>query len=118
MPLDGTYLIAVRALNVVLIMARALDAKMFTRDMVSTKVAVKVIDNDTDTITVLCYVLPFETTDTAVALKYLKKMYEAESTTFLKIVSLEAEHKMYGCTIAEFLSVAHELDPETRKPLD
>ena len=99
-------------------MARALDAKMFTRDVVSTRVSVKVIDNNTDTITVNPYVLPFETTDTAIALKYLKKMYETDNLTLLKVVSLEAEHKMYGCTIAEFLSVAHQLDPETRKPLD
>jgi len=99
-------------------MARPLDAKMFTRDVVSTKVSVKVIDNNTDTITVKPYVLPFETTDTAVALKYLKKSYETDDLTLLKIVSLEAEHKMYGCTLQEFLSVAHELDPETRKMLD
>lgn len=51
-------------------------------------------------------------------LKALKKQYDNEDVSIVKILDIKEESKLYGMKEDEFISKAVELNPDTRKRLD
>ena len=88
----------------------ARTVKMFTREITTTSAVCMVVNTEAAQVENKSFNLSIETTDKEQALKALMKI--------VTVISLEQTTKMYGCTVEQFLSVAKELDPETRKPLE
>lgn len=84
--------------------------KMFTREISYTKVTALVCDIASATVTAKVFTVPFESNDNTKLLAYLQKNVQAPETPIVSITAKETITKLYGCTIAEFLSVAKELD--------
>lgn len=99
-------------------MARNINDKMFTREVVSTKVTAKVISVDAESVTIKEFNIPIETDSTDRAREFLKKYRETETELIVSVVSVEPVRKMYGMSLDDFIKYATELDPETRKPLN
>lgn len=57
------------------------------------------------------------TIDEKKLLKDVKKAYDTDTFTNVKIVNTQAVNKLYGMWEEDFIANAMELDPETRKPL-
>lgn len=96
----------------------ARTVKMFTREITTTSVVCMVVNTEAAQVENKSFNLSIETTDKEQALKALKKTAETDTMKIVTVISLEQTTKMYGCTVEQFLSVAKELDPETRKPLE
>ena len=91
---------------------------MFTREVaytIATALVCRVKQAKVETVEVN---LPIETDDTARALGYMQKYMQDAENVYVSVTSLRTEKKLYGCTLDKFMSVAVELDPVTRKPLD
>ena len=56
-----------------------------------------------------------ETYDTSTALKALKKEYETDTFKVVAVNGLETIERMFGMKETDFIRLAVELDPETRK---
>ena len=97
-------------------MARTI--KMFTREITTTVATAMCVDTTKAEVSNKDFTMTIETDDTAVALKWLKKNVETDTLKIATVISLAQHSKLYGCTIEEFLSVAKELDPQTRKVLE
>lgn len=92
---------------------------MVTRLVKGTEVEVKVINAETDAITVESIVLSKAyTEDMADKLKKaVAKHYEGTDLTVIKVVSFTPCNKLFGVPQNVFMANAVELDPETRKVL-
>lgn len=90
---------------------------MVTRTVLGTKVMAKVVDPATEEITVKEIKLTgaFSAEDTAKVKKAVTKALNGE--VLVKIESVEEFNKLYGVDTAQFMAIAMELDPVTRKPL-
>ena len=99
-------------------MARNANEKMFTREIAYTTAVCKVINVNAENTETKEFTLPIETDDAARAKAFLKKYKETDEMLIVSVQELKIVRKMYGCTIEDFLKVAKELDPETRKPLN
>lgn len=91
---------------------------MFTREVgytVATAMVCRVKQAKVETVEVN---LPIETDDTTRALAYMQKYMQDAENVYVSVTALRTEKKLYGCTLDKFMSVAVELDPTTRKPLD
>ena len=93
--------------------------KMITRAVDGTKATVKVVSKTTDEVSTTTLMLSKDyTEDEAKAYKEcVKALASNDDLVLLKVVELEKVHKLYGVDVTKFMSMAVELDPETRKVL-
>lgn len=91
-------------------------AKMITRTVVGTQLTAKVVNNETDEIYTKSLILDVKLTeeDKAKAVKLASKLV-APNEVIVSITDYSPVEKLYGVTVEDFMSVAKELDPATRK---
>lgn len=94
--------------------------KMITRAVDGTKATVKVVSKATDEVSTMVVVLSKDyTADSKKAFKeVVKALAGNDDLVVINIVSLEKVHKLFGLDVAQFMALATELDPTTRKVLD
>lgn len=90
---------------------------MVTRTVIGTKASVKVVNAQTDEISVIDVKLnkSFEAIDDKL-MKAVRKVVDS-SFVIIKIEAIEAMNKLYGLEAAKFMEYAVELDANTRKPI-
>ena len=89
---------------------------MITRTVVGTKVTAKVVSKTTDEVSVIETVIPKALDDEKAVTKEMAKAL-SDDLVLIHVVAFEKVEKLFGATVANFMSVAIELDPTTRKPL-
>lgn len=92
--------------------------RMVTRTVTGTEAEVKVVVISANEITDIKVIVSGEFTDIDKLLKAIKKQTETEDLKVLTIVSTTKIDKCYGMLESEFIKLAKELDPETRKALE
>ena len=94
-------------------------AKMITRAVDGTKATVKVVSRSTDEITTReVYLSKDFTEDTKKCFKEcVKALSHDEDLVIINIEHVEKVHKLYGLPVDQFMSLAVELDPTTRKAI-
>ncbi len=92
--------------------------RMVTRTVTGTEAEVKVVVISANEITDIKVTVSGEFTDNDKLLKAIKKQTETEDLKVLTIVSTTKIDKCYGMLESEFIKLAKELDPETRKALE
>lgn len=97
------------------IMARK---RMVTRTVTGTEAEVKVVVISKDEITNIKVTVGGEFTDNDKLLKAIKKETETDDLKVLSVISTTKIDKCYGMLESEFIKLAKELDPETRKALE
>lgn len=88
---------------------------MITRTVVVTKCECVCVDVTTVETLIKEYSLSGSYPNNEQVLKELKKAYETDTFKVVAIQSLKEEEKMYGLSELEFIKLAKELNPETRK---
>lgn len=93
-------------------------AKMITRTVVGTQLTAKVVNKETDEITNKTIILDTKLTadDSAKALRLASKTVTADEVV-ISVSDFTPVEKLYGVSVEDFMSVATELDPATRKPI-
>ena len=91
---------------------------MVTRTVTGTEAEVKVVVISENEITNIKVTVSGEFTDNDKLLKAIKKDTETDDLKVLSIVSTTKIDKCYGMLESEFIKLAKELDPETRKALE
>ena len=92
--------------------------RMVTRTVTGTEAEVKVVVISANEITNIKVTVGGEFTDNEKLLKAIKKETETEDLKVLAIVTSTKIDKCYGMLESEFIKLAKELDPETRKALE
>lgn len=92
--------------------------RMVTRTVTGTEAEVKVVIISENEITNIKVTVSGEFTDNDKLLKAIKKETETEDLKVLAIVNTTKIDKCYGMLESEFIKLAKELDPETRKALE
>ena len=94
-------------------------AKMITRAVDGTKATVKVVSKATNEIFTKEVVLSKDYTDDSKKLfkECVKALSNDEDLVIINVENVEKVHKLFGLDVAQFMELAIELDPETRKPL-
>ena len=92
--------------------------RMVTRTVTGTEAEVKVVVISKDEITNIKVTVGGEFTDNEKLLKAIKKETETEDLKVLAIVTTTKIDKCYGMLESDFIKLAKELDPETRKALE
>ena len=92
--------------------------RMVTRTVTGTEAEVKVVVISKDEITNIKVTVGGEFTDNDKLLKAIKKETETEDLKVLAIVTTTKIDKCYGMLESDFIKLAKELDPETRKALE
>lgn len=92
-------------------------APMVTRELVGTEAKVLTVNTETAETgyTALTVQGKYKTAENL--LKAIKKVYETEALTVVKVVEFKEVHKLYGMPCSDFYKNAIELDTVTRKPL-
>lgn len=91
---------------------------MVTRTVTGTEAEVKVVVISKDEITNIKVTVGGEYTDNDKLLKAVKKETETNDLKVLSIITATKIDKCYGMLESEFIKLAKELDPETRKALE
>lgn len=91
---------------------------MVTRTVTGTEAEVKVVVISNDEITSIKVTVGGEYTDNEKLLKAIKKEAETDDLKVLSIIATAKIDKCYGMLESEFIKLAKELDPETRKALE
>lgn len=93
-------------------------AKMITRTVVGTQLTAKVVNKETDEIANKTLILDAKLTadDSAKALRLASKLVSADEVV-ISVSDFAPVEKLYGVSVDDFMSVATELDPATRKPI-
>lgn len=91
---------------------------MVTRTVTGTEAEVKVVVISKDEITNIKVTVGGVYTDNDKLLKAIKKETETDDLKVLSIVASMKIDKCYGMLESEFIKLAKELDPETRKALE
>lgn len=93
-------------------------AKMITRIVVGTQLTAKVVNKETDEITSKTLILDTKLTaeDSAKAIRLASKTVSADEVV-ISVSDFAPVEKLYGVSVEDFMSVAKELDPATRKPI-
>ena len=91
---------------------------MVTRTVTGTEAEVKVVVISENEITNIKVTVGGEFTDNDKLLKAIKKETETEDLKVLAIVTSTKIDKCYGMLESDFIKLAKELDPETRKALE
>lgn len=92
--------------------------RMVTRTVTGTEAEVKVVVISKDEITNIKVTVGGVYTDNDKLLKAIKKETETDDLKVLSIVASMKIDKCYGMLESEFIKLAKELDPETRKALE
>ena len=92
--------------------------RMVTRTVTGTEAEVKVVVISKDEITNIKVTVGGEYTDNDKLLKAIKKEAETADLKVLSIITTTKIEKCYGMLESEFIKLAKELDPETRKALE
>ena len=92
--------------------------RMVTRTVTGTEAEVKVVVISANEITNIKVTVGGEFTDNDKLLKAIKKETETEDLKVLAIVTTTKIDKCYGMLESDFIKLAKELDPETRKALE
>ena len=92
--------------------------RMVTRTVTGTEAEVKVVVISANEITNIKVTVSGEFTDNDKLLEAIKKETETEDLKVLAIVTSTKIDKCYGMLESEFIKLAKELDPETRKALE
>ena len=93
-------------------------ARMVTRTVTGTEAEVKIVSINASEISTIKVTVSGEFTDNEKLLKAIKKQTETEDLKVLQIISTTKIDKCYGMLESEFIKLAKELDPETRKALE
>ena len=91
-------------------------ARMITRTVVGTHLTAKVVNNESDEIYTKPFIIYGTVDDSKKAVKLVSKLV-AENEVVISVSDLTPIEKLYGVTAEDFMSVAVELDPATRNPL-
>lgn len=91
-------------------------AKMVTRSVIGTEITAKVVNKNTDDVTTYTAVVSKSVDDEKAATKELAKVIP-EELVIIKIESMTRVEKLYGVDQQQFMDIAVELDPVTRKPI-
>lgn len=93
-------------------------AKMITRTVVGTQLTAKVVNKETDEITNKTLILDTKLTaeDSAKAIRLASKAVSADEVV-ISVSDFAPVEKLYGVSVEDFMSVAKELDPATRKSI-
>lgn len=89
--------------------------RMVTRTIQKKVYVVKVYDMITDTVNTSEFILTDKVKDNDVALKLLKKRYDGDSITILKIVDTKIEEKLYAMSEVDFLRYAHVMEKDSKE---
>lgn len=91
---------------------------MITRTVVGTQLTAKVVNKETDEITNKTLILDTKLTaeDSAKALRLASKTVSVDEVV-ISVSDFVPVEKLYGVSVEDFMSVAKELDPATRKPI-
>ena len=92
--------------------------RMVTRTVTGTEAEVKVVVISKDEITNIKVTVGGEYTDNEKLLKAIKKEAETEDLKVLSIITITKIDKCYGMLESEFIKLAKERDPATRKALE
>lgn len=94
-------------------------AKMITRTVVGTQITAKVVNKVTDEITSKTIILDAKLTaeDSAKAIRLASKAL-SEDEVVISVADFTPVEKLYGVSVDDFMAVAKELDPTTRKPIN
>ena len=92
--------------------------EIVTRTIIGTEVTVLALNTTTCEPFNAVYVINGKENDDKKLLKTVKKLYDTEEVSNVKIVSTVAVDKLYGMWQEDFIKNAMELDPTTRKPLN
>lgn len=92
--------------------------RMVTRTVTGTEAEIKVVVISKDEITTIKATVGGEYTDNDKLLKAIKKETETDDLKVLSLISATKIDKCYGMLESEFIKLAKELDPETRKALE
>lgn len=92
--------------------------RMVTRTVTGTEAEVKVVVISKDEITNIKVTVGGEYTDNDKLLKAVKKEAETNDLKVLSIITATKIDKCYGMLESEFIKLAKELDPETRKAVE
>ena len=93
-------------------------ARMVTRTVTGTEAEVKIVSINASEISTIKVTVSGEFTDNEKLLKAIKKQTETEDLKVLQIITTTKIDKCYGMLESEFIKLAKELDPETRKALE
>lgn len=93
-------------------------AKMITRTVVGTQLTAKVVNKETDEITTKSIILDTKLTaeDSTKALRLASKLVSSDEVV-ISVSDFAPVEKLYGVSVEDFMAVAKELDPTTRKPI-
>lgn len=91
-------------------------ARMVTRSVIGTEITAKVVNKNTDEVTTYTTVVSKSVDEEKAATKELVKVIPDE-LVIIKIESMTRVEKLYGVDQQQFMDIAVELDPVTRKPL-
>ena len=94
---------------------KTMRKEMVTRGIDGTKATIKVIDTTTDMISTREVVLSKDYKDDEKKLNKAVVKTLGENEVLIRIEKSEVVHKLVGMDMAQFLALAVELDPETRK---
>lgn len=94
-------------------------AKMITRTVVGTQITAKVVNKVTDEITSKTIILDAKLTaeDSTKAIRLASKAL-SEDEVVISVADFTPVEKLYGVSVDDFMAVAKELDPTTRKPIN
>ena len=92
--------------------------RMVTRTVTGTKAEVQIVSISASEITTISVTVGGEYTDNDKLMKAIKKQTETADIKVLQIMTSEKIDKCYGMLESDFIKLAKELDPETRKALE
>ena len=92
---------------------------MITRTVVGTQITAKVVNKVTDEITSKSIILDAKLTadDSTKAIRLASKSL-TEDEVVISVADFTPVEKLYGVSVDDFMAVAKELDPTTRKPIN
>ena len=91
---------------------------MVTRTVTGTEAEIQIVTISASEITTIKHTVGGEFTDNDKLLKAIKKDVETDDIKVLQILTTAKIDKCYGMLESEFIKLAKELDPETRKALE
>ena len=92
--------------------------RMVTRTVTGTEAEVQIVTISASEITTIKVTVGGTYEDADKLLKAIKKQTETDDIKVLQVLTSEKIDKCYGMLESEFIKLAKELDPETRKALE
>ena len=92
--------------------------RMVTRTVTGTEAEIQIVTISASEITTIKHTVGGEFTNNDKLLRAIKKEVETDDIKVLQIINTTKIDKCYGMLESEFIKLAKELDPETRKALE